>query len=148
MNSAELRLSKEYNSFMKEAIEGMSVNLRENNLLYWEALIFGPYDSPWENGIYKLSLDFSDQYPLKPPKIRFLTKMFHPNIYTSGNICLDILQNKWSSAYDIRCTLMSIQSLLTDPNIDSPANTEAAKLFRTDKKEYNKKIRKCADSSV
>ena len=113
MNGLEIRLSKEYNSIMAEAPEGLSVNLKNDNLRYWEALIFGPYDSPWENGIFKLDLQFPENYPLKPPTVQFITSVFHPNVYTSGKICLDILQSKWSPVQDIRSTLISIQSLLT-----------------------------------
>ncbi|VVU94745.1 Ubiquitin-conjugating enzyme [seawater metagenome] len=148
MNSAQLRLSKEYESFLKDCIEGISVNLKEDNLFFWEAIIIGPYDSPWENGIFKLNLEFNTEYPLKPPKIKFLSKMFHPNIYTSGSICLDILQNKWTPVQDIKSVLISIQSLLTDPNIDSPANMQAADLYKNDRKQYNKKVRKYAEESI
>ena len=81
-------------------------------------------------------LEFSDEYPYKPPKVKFLTKMFHPNIYNDGSICLDILQNMWSPVYDISSILTSIQSLLCDPNPLSPANNEAAELFAKNPKEY------------
>ncbi len=100
-----------------------------DSLFKWEAVIFGPDDSIWEGGIFTLRLDFSEEYPSKPPSIKFLTKMFHPNIYNDGNICLDILKDKWSPVYDVMSILMSIQSLLNDPNPNSPANGEAAQLF-------------------
>ncbi len=100
-----------------------------DSLFKWEAVLFGPDDSIWEGGIFTLRLDFSEDYPSKPPSIKFLTKMFHPNIYNDGNICLDILKDKWSPVYDVMSILMSIQSLLNDPNPNSPANGEAAQLF-------------------
>ena len=100
-----------------------------DSLFKWEAILFGPDDSIWEGGIFTLRLDFSEDYPSKPPSIKFLTKMFHPNIYNDGNICLDILKDKWSPVYDVMSILMSIQSLLNDPNPNSPANGEAAQLF-------------------
>jgi hypothetical protein len=74
-------------------------------------------------GTFKLSLVFSEDYPNKAPAVKFITKMFHPNIYADGAICLDILQNQWSPIYDISAILTSIQSLLTDPNPNSPANS-------------------------
>ena len=74
----------------------------------WEAVIFGPEDSIWEGGIFTLRMKFSDDYPSKPPSIKFLTKMFHPNIYSDGSICLDILKEKWSPVYDVLSVLMSI----------------------------------------
>ncbi len=73
-------------------------------------------------GIYSLRLTFCDRYPEKPPKVRFTTKMFHPNVYADGNICLDIIAAKWTPSYTVSSILTSIQSLLTDPNVQSPAN--------------------------
>ena len=72
--------------------------------------------------------------------MKFLTKLFHPNVYTNGSICLDILQNQWSPIYDVAAILTSIQSLLTDPNPNSPANVEAAKLYQENRREYEKKV--------
>jgi len=73
--------------------------------------------------------------------------MFHPNVYLDGSICLDILQNQWSPIYDIAAILTSIQSLLCDPNPNSPANHEAALLFQTNKREYNRRVRECVEQS-
>ena len=74
--------------------------------------------------------------------------MYHPNIFLDGSICLDILQEKWKPVYSVASLLMSIQSLLCDPNNDSPANADAARLFKTDLKAYNRKVRSCASRSV
>jgi ubiquitin-protein ligase len=86
----------------------------------WQAVIFGPEDTPWEGGTFKLNLTFSEDYPNKAPVVKFESKMFHPNIYNDGGICLDILQNQWSPIYDVSAILTSIQSLLCDPNPNSP----------------------------
>ena len=88
----------------------------------------------------RLELSFTEEYPNKPPTVKFLTKLFHPNVYTNGAICLDILQNQWSPIYDVAAILTSIQSLLTDPNPNSPANVEAAKLYQENRREYDKKV--------
>ena len=88
----------------------------------------------------RLELQFTEEYPNKPPTVKFLTKLFHPNVYTNGAICLDILQNQWSPIYDVAAILTSIQSLLTDPNPNSPANVEAAKLYQENRREYEKKV--------
>ena len=87
-----------------------------------------------KEGIFQLKITINSDYPHKPPIVKFLTPMFHPNIYRNGNICLDILQDKWSPVYDIKSVLLSIQSLLTDPNPDSPANTEASQLYTSNEK--------------
>jgi ubiquitin-conjugating enzyme E2 A len=108
----------------------------------------GPVDTVWEGGTFRLQINFEDDYPNKPPKITFVSKMFHPNIYSDGNICLDsnfllkiVLQNKWSPMYDICAVLTSIRSLLSDPNPDSPANQQAAQMFANNLKEYEKRVK-------
>lgn len=75
----------------------------------WEAIIFGPDDTEWEGGVFRLKLKFPDDYPQKPPTVEFLSRIFHPNIYANGNICLDLLQKGWSAAYDGLSVLKSIQ---------------------------------------
>ena len=68
----------------------------EDNMMIWYAIILGPDDTVWEGGVFKLQLEFTDEYPNKPPTVKFFTKMFHPNIYNDGKICLDILQKEWT----------------------------------------------------
>jgi ubiquitin-conjugating enzyme E2 A len=119
----------------------------ENDILRWEAVIFGPEETPWEDGTFKLTIHFDEQYPNKPPKVKFVSEMFHPNIYNDGSICLDILQNQWSPIYDISAILTSIQSLLADPNPASPANSEAARLFTENKREYHKRVAAIVEKS-
>ncbi|XP_033068739.1 ubiquitin-conjugating enzyme E2 C-like isoform X3 [Trachypithecus francoisi] len=86
--------------------------------------------SVYEDLRYKLSLEFPSGYPYNAPTVKFLTPCYHPNMDTQGNICLDILKDKWSALYDVRTILLSIQSLLGKPNIDSPLNTHAAELWK------------------
>ena len=75
-----------------------------------------PAETPFEDGSFRLTMTFTESYPNKPPNVRFISKMFHPNIYNNGELCLDILQNRWSPTYDVAAVLTSIQSLLNDPN--------------------------------
>ena len=99
----------------------------------------GPNDSPFQGGIFNLSIHFPTDYPFKPPIIffNFITKIYHPNISSSGSICLDILKQQWSPALTINKILLSICSLLTDPNPDDPLVPEAANLFKNNKKNMN-----------
>ena len=117
-------------------------------MFVWDASIIGPDESAWEGGIYGLRIQFSDQYPSKPPRVRFTCEMFHPNVYADGTLCLDIIQDQWSPVYTTSTILTSIQSLLTDPNPSSPANPEAAKLYSQNAKEYRRRVRKVASRSL
>ena len=91
---------------------------------------------------------FGEDYPSKPPKVRFTCEMFHPNVYADGTLCLDMIQDQWSPVYTVSSILLAIRSLLTDPNCSSPANPEAAHLYQTDKKAYNRRVRRVAEKSV
>jgi len=86
-------------------------------------------------GVYKLELFLPEEYPMTPPKVRFLTKIYHPNVDRLGRICLDILKDKWSPALQIRTVLISIQALMSAPNPDDPLNNEAAERWKRSEKE-------------
>merc|ERR1711930_46990 len=93
--------------------------------------VAGPEGTPYEKGTYQLELFPPEGYPMEPPKVRFLTKIYHPNIDKVGRICLDILKDKWSLALQIRTVLLSIQALLSCPNPDDPLDNEVAKTWLT-----------------
>ena len=131
----------------KDPPSGVTGSPMDTNIMMWQAVIFGPDDTPWEGGTFKLVLEFTEDYPNKAPQVKFLTKMFHPNIYNDGQICLDILQNQWSPIYDISAILTSIQSLLCDPNPASPANSEASRLYNENRREYNRRVREIVEQS-
>ena len=92
-------------------------------------------------------IEFTEDYPNKPPTVTFISQMFHPNIYADGKICLDILQNQWSPIYDVAAILTSIQSLLSDPNPLSPANAEASQMYEGNRREYNKRVQEIVENS-
>ncbi|KAH7616334.1 putative Ubiquitin-conjugating enzyme E2 2 [Nannochloris sp. 'desiccata'] len=127
--------------------EGVNACPREDCFMNWNAVIFGPEGTIWDGGIFRLSMEFSEDYPNKAPVVKFLTQLFHPNVYADGAICLDILQNQWSPIYDAAAILTSIQSLLSDPNPSSPANSEAAKLFVEDRREYNRRVKEAVEAT-
>ncbi|XP_077779058.1 ubiquitin-conjugating enzyme E2 A isoform X1 [Podarcis muralis] len=106
-----------------------------------------PEGTPFEDGTFKLTIEFTEEYPNKPPTVRFVSKMFHPNVYADGSICLDILQNRWSPTYDVSSILTSIQSLLDEPNPNSPANSQAAQLYQENKREYEKRVSAIVEQS-
>ncbi|PKA66069.1 Ubiquitin-conjugating enzyme E2 2 [Apostasia shenzhenica] len=144
---ARKRLMRDFKRLQQDPPAGISGAPHDNNIMFWNAVIFGPDDTPWDGGTFKLTLQFTEDYPNKPPTVRFVSRMFHPNIYADGSICLDILQNQWSPIYDVAAILTSIQSLLCDPNPNSPANSEAARLFSENKREYNRRVRSVVEQS-
>lgn len=103
--------------------------------------IEGPSDSPYERGVFQLELFLPVDYPMAPPKVRFLTKIYHPNVDKLGRICLDILKDKWSPALQIRTVLLSIQALMSAPNPDDPLDNSVAELWKTNEKEALKRAR-------
>lgn len=111
-NSVLKRLQTELMALMMCGDPGISAFPDGDNIFSWKGIITGSKDTVYEGMVYKLSLSFPVEYPFKPPKVKFDTMCFHPNVDVYGNICLDILQDKWSSAYDVRTVLLSIQSLL------------------------------------
>ncbi|CAA3027676.1 Ubiquitin-conjugating enzyme E2 2 [Olea europaea subsp. europaea] len=141
------RLMRDFKRLQQDPPAGISGAPQDNNIMFWNAVIFGPDDTPWDGGTFKLTLQFTEDYPNKPPIVRFVSRMFHPNIYADGSICLDILQNQWSPIYDVAAILTSIQSLLCDPNPNSPANSEAARMFSENKREYNRRVREIVEQS-
>ena len=124
------RLHKELIELEKDPPVNCSASIINDDIHTWEAIIIGPEKTPYENGIFKLSIVFPDNYPFKPPKIKFLTKVYHPNINANGNICLDILKENWSPALTISKVLLSICSLLCDPNPDDPLVIDIAQQYK------------------
>lgn len=146
-NFTNIRLSRELLKLQSDSdkLEGIIIKT-PTDLMIWNAKIEGPSNSPFENGVFDIELKFDTDYPIKPPSVKFLTKIYHPNIYRDGKICIDILQSEWTPAQNIRTILLSIISLLMDPNTSSPANREAAELYKSDITAYEKKVRDIINS--
>jgi ubiquitin-conjugating enzyme E2 D/E len=132
------RLQKELSEIQKDTPANCSAGPNNNDLFNWEATIIGPTETPYEGGIFKLKILFPADYPFKPPKITFETRIYHPNINANGGICLDILKDQWSPALNITKVLLSICSLLDEPNPDDPLMPEIAQLFKSNKPEFTR----------
>ncbi|KAJ3891451.1 ubiquitin-conjugating enzyme [Lentinula edodes] len=154
-NSNTLLLRRQLTELTKHPVEGFSAGLvDENNLYEWEILVIGPHDTLYEGGFFKARLTFPPEFPLLPPKMKFITPMWHPNIYPDGVVCVSILANdqygyedageRWMPVHTVESILVSVISLLSSdsPNLDSPANVDAAKEVRTDLTGYKKKVRR------
>lgn len=136
---AVARIARELREILKEPPANCSAGPVGNgdDMFHWKATIFGPTDSPYQGGMFELDIRFPNDYPFKPPSIKFITRIYHPNISQSGSICLDILKTNWSPVLTISKVLLSICSLLTDPNPDDPLVSQIAHLYRNDIERYN-----------
>lgn len=137
INRINFRLQKELMALMMSTEKSVSAFPENDNFFRWIGTITGPKETAYEGQRYRLLLEFPNSYPYHPPSCKFLTPCFHPNIDLSGALCLDILKEKWSALYDVRTILLSIQSLLGEPNNDSPLNSQAATLWKN-QNEYKK----------
>lgn len=128
-HSVSKRLQQELMTLLTKGDPGISAFPDGDNLFKWIATLTGPTGTVYEGLTYKLTLEFPSGYPYQAPTVKFDSPCYHPNVDQSGNICLDILKEKWSALYDVRTILLSIQSLLGEPNNDSPLNGDAAALW-------------------
>lgn len=139
--SVTKRLQSELMQLMLSPSPGISAFPdADGNLLSWTATINGPADTPYENLTFKLSFSFPENYPYAPPTVLFKTPIYHPNVDFSGRICLDILKDKWSAVYNVQSVLLSLQSLLGEPNNASPLNGQAAELWDKDREEFKRRV--------
>ena len=137
------RLKNELFDLHKNSIDNCSAGpVGDANLTHWQATIMGAQGTLYEGGVFQLDIEFGSNYPCQPPKIKFLTKIYHPNISSAtGAICLDILKDQWSPALTVGKILLSICSLLTDPNPTDPLDATVAHQFLTNKLEYELTVR-------
>ncbi|CAB3365255.1 Hypothetical predicted protein [Cloeon dipterum] len=162
--SALRRLMAEYKQLTLNPPEGIIAGpINEENFFEWEALITGPEGTCFEGGVFPAKLIFPPDYPLSPPKMQFTCEMFHPNIYSDGRVCISILHapgddpmgyessaERWSPVQSVEKILLSVVSMLagcfepiyylnaTEPNDESGANVDAAKMWRENREEFNK----------
>jgi ubiquitin-conjugating enzyme E2 D/E len=135
--AATKRINKELQDLQKAPPTNISFAPSDlGDLFRWDATIVGPADSPFAGGLFRLKLEIPQEYPFKPPKVSFATKIYHPNV-NDGRICLDILSSQWSPALTLGKVMLSVSSLLTDPNADDPLNPEVAHLYKTNRTKYN-----------
>lgn len=135
------RLQSELMGLMTSGDKGATAFPDGDNLFKWVGTLKGGDDTAFEGLVYKLELKFPPEYPFSPPTITFTTPCFHPNVDDRGNICLDILKDKWSASLSVSAVLQSLRSLLGDPNNDSPLNGQAAAMWH-DQKAFREQVLK------
>ena len=124
------RLIKETERLVTDPVSGIIATPHEENLRYFDVSLEGPPGTPYEGGVFKLELFLPEDYPMTAPRLRFLTRIYHPNIDRLGRICLDVLKDHWSPAMQIRTILLSVQALLSSPNPDDPLANDVAAIWK------------------
>ncbi|EGG23842.1 Putative Ligase [Cavenderia fasciculata] len=154
MSQSALLLKKQLRDLNKHPVEGFSAGLvDESNIYEWQIVIVGPPDTLYEGGYFNAVLSFTPDYPNKPPKMKFITEMWHPNVYKNGDVCISILHEpgddvygyekaseRWLPVHTVESILVSVISMLSSPNDESPANIDAATEWRNQKDVFKKKV--------
>ncbi|XP_021376910.1 probable ubiquitin-conjugating enzyme E2 7 [Mizuhopecten yessoensis] len=160
-DQATILLRRQLAELNKNPVEGFSAGLVDDDDIFkWEVMIYGPQDTPYEGGYFKAHLNFPKEYPQKPPKMIFMSPMWHPNIGEDGNVCISILHEpgddkygyetaaeRWLPVHTVETILLSVISMLADPNDESPANVDAAKMWREEPAEFRRRITQCVRKS-
>ena len=146
---------------LREPVEGFSAGLlNEENFFEWGITVMGPQDTLYEGGCFKTVLNFPPDYPNNPPSCRFTSEMWHPNVYPDGRVCISILHSpgddpngyetaaeRWTPIQTVETIMLSIISMLSCPNDESPANIDAAKQFREEPKAFRRKVQRIVQKS-
>eukprot|EP00466_Bigelowiella_natans_P019930 jgi/Bigna1/57270/fgenesh1_pm.8_\ len=149
--AARKRLANERKNFRKQKPFGFFARPEKNkdgsqNLFKWLCGFPGKKGTAWEGGRYKVVLTFPEDFPSNPPSARFEPKIYHPNVFDDGSICLSILKpdKNWAASLSVSQILLGIQALLDDPNCEDPANQPASAMYTKKRDKYDKKIREQA----
>lgn len=154
-STAQKRLLKEYQQLTRDPPPGIVAGpISEDNLFEWDCLLEGPDGTCYENGVFSALLKFPQDYPLSPPQLVFDPPVLHPNIYEDGTVCISILhppgedpnqyerpEERWSPIQSVEKILLSVMSMLAEPNPESGANIDACKLWRDNRELFNKTVR-------
>ncbi|WOL04796.1 hypothetical protein Cni_G13518 [Canna indica] len=153
-NPASLLLQKQLRDLMKNPVDGFSAGLvDDSNVFEWNVTIIGPPDTLYDGGFFNAIMSFPSNYPNSPPTVRFTSEMWHPNVYPDGRVCISILHppgedpngyelasERWTPIHTVESIVLSIISMLSSPNDESPANVEAAKEWRESRDVFKKKV--------
>ncbi|KAI8074056.1 ubiquitin-conjugating enzyme/RWD-like protein [Gongronella butleri] len=153
-DSTSLLLRRQLLEVSKRPVEGFSAGLAsDDNLFEWDLMVIGAPETLYEGGFFKAKMTFPHDYPIMPPTMRFTSEMYHPNVYPDGTVCISILHppgddkygyedasERWLPVHTVESILISVISMLSSPNTDSPANLEAAKEYRENYPDFKKKV--------
>lgn len=160
MSSCVTHLRKQLKSLTEKPVAGFSVEVIDDDLSRWRVWLLGPKNTPYQDGIFRARLEFPPEFPFQPPLMTFESKMWHPNVYPDGRVCISILhppgedkygyetaEERWSPIQSVESVLISVISMVSDPNDESPANLDAAIEWRKKPKEYEKHCKILVDKA-
>lgn len=161
VSQASLLLQKQLKDLCKNPVDGFSAGLvDESNIFEWSVTIIGPPDTLYEGGFFNAIMSFPSNYPNSPPSVKFTSEIWHPNVYPDGRVCISILHppgddpngyelasERWTPVHTVESIVLSIISMLSSPNDESPANVEAAKEWRDRREDFKKKVSRCVRKS-
>eukprot|EP00210_Caulerpa_lentillifera_P000211 g206.t1 len=151
---AALLLRKQLRELLRTPVDGFSAGLiDESDIFEWQVTVMGPPDTFYEGGFFNCRLSFPKDYPNNPPTCKFVSDMWHPNVYKDGRVCISILHKpgndptgyedaseRWSPVHTVETIMLSIISMLSSPNDESAANIDAAKDWREDRDGFKRKV--------
>ncbi|KAJ3181104.1 ubiquitin-conjugating enzyme E2 G1 [Gaertneriomyces sp. JEL0708] len=156
-----LLLRRQLKELTKHPVEGFSAGLADDNIYEWDVMIVGPEGTLYEGGFFKARLSFPTSYPQMPPKMKFISDIWHPNVYDNGEVCISILhapgedkygyekaEERWLPIHTVETIVLSVISMLSSPNDESPANIEAAKQWREDPKGFKRRVQRSVRRSL
>ncbi|CAO1944480.1 unnamed protein product, partial [Urochloa humidicola] len=160
-SQASLLLQKQLRDLAKHPVDGFSAGLvDDSNVFEWQVTIIGPPDTLYDGGYFNAIMSFPQNYPNSPPSVRFTSEMWHPNVYPDGRVCISILHppgedpngyelasERWTPVHTVESIVLSIISMLSSPNDESPANIEAAKEWREKREDFKKKVKRIVRKS-
>jgi ubiquitin-conjugating enzyme (huntingtin interacting protein 2) len=133
------RIQKELKEITNDTASGVTVEIVNENLQHLIGRVPGPKDTPYDGGLFEVDIQLDDQYPFVPPKMKFMTRVWHPNVSSaSGAICLDILKDQWSPALTLKTALLSLQALLSSPQPDDPQDAVVARQYLSERTTFDK----------
>ena len=160
MNTSKI-IYNHFKLFKEDPIDGVDIVMNEENIQEWNITMIGPPDTFYEGGFFRLKMIFPNNFPMGPPKLKFITPMYHPNVYPNGDVCISILhppgddkwgyekaEERWRPVHTINSILLSVISLFSSPNDESPANIDAGKDWRENRDKFRKKVNQCIEKSL
>ncbi|GFZ45274.1 E2 ubiquitin-conjugating enzyme [Saitozyma sp. JCM 24511] len=138
---AAKRIKKEIADLAKENLGAITLTPNESNIFQWKATLPGPAGSPYEGGVFEVDIRIPEDYPFSPPHLQFVTKLYHCNVASTGAICLDLLKTAWSPALSLYKVILSLSSLLTDPNPADPLVPAIAQEYKRNRQKHDETAR-------